>query len=75
MEYDNLIKNFGSEFNILLDVETKKISEKGLFKIAEAIWRVREGRLIIKPGFDGQYGEIKIFSEREIFEKQAGLFD
>jgi len=39
---------------------------------------VREGNVLITPGFDGVYGEIKIFPESKKTKKepikQAGLF-
>jgi uncharacterized protein (TIGR00375 family) len=65
LEYDKLIKNFGSEFKILLDVPQKELEKVVLPKIAEGIVRVREGRVSISPGYDGVYGKIKIFSEAE----------
>ena len=34
--------------------------------LAEAIRRMRQGELTIEPGFDGQYGTIKIFTPAEI---------
>lgn len=60
-EYDNLIKKFGSEFKILLEVELSKLAAETLPKIAEGIERVREGKLQIEPGYDGEYGKVKIF--------------
>jgi uncharacterized protein (TIGR00375 family) len=65
VEYDRLIKNFGPELYILMNLPLEKLAGKTLPLIAEGIKRVREGKLEIKPGFDGQYGEIKIFSETE----------
>ena len=59
-EYDRLINEFGSELFILFEADLNKIMPPIL---SEAIGRVRVGNLNIKPGFDGQYGEVKIFSK------------
>ena len=59
-EYIRLIEEFGSELFILFEADLKKITPHLL---AEAITRVRSGNLNIKPGFDGQYGQVKIFSK------------
>jgi uncharacterized protein (TIGR00375 family) len=72
-EYRRLIVSFGTELNILLHIDLKKESALLDKRIALAIQRVRNGQLIIKPGFDGQYGEVKIFSDQEIDGQQAPL--
>jgi len=63
--YNNLIKNLGNEFKILLDTEKKEIERFSLPEIAEGVVRVRGGKVIIEPGYDGVYGKIKIFSDQE----------
>ncbi len=63
--YKNLIRQGGNELNILLNISLKDLEKMVEAHLVEGIKRVREGRLIIKPGFDGQYGEVKIFSEQE----------
>jgi len=74
-EYQNLIKKAGNELHILIDEPLAQLSQATLPEIAEGIKRVREGKLIIEPGFDGQYGAVKIFSAKEkISNKQASLF-
>jgi uncharacterized protein (TIGR00375 family) len=70
-EYDKLIKNFGPELYILMDLPLEKLAGATDPLIAEGIKRVREGILEIKPGFDGQYGEIKIFNEAEKTQGKA----
>ncbi|MDD5551806.1 MAG: endonuclease Q family protein [Candidatus Pacebacteria bacterium] len=67
-EYQSLISNFGSEFDILLDVsieEIKKISPE----IAEGIEIVRNQNIKILPGYDGEFGKVSLFEAEE--EKKA----
>lgn len=73
-EYANLIENFGNEFNILLNVDVVDLQKKSLSEIAEGIRRMRAGELFVQPGFDGQYGVVKIFSEKERKKYQEKLF-
>ena len=74
--YHDLIKRGGNELNILLDINLEDLEKIVDPAIIEGIKRVREGKLIIKPGFDGQYGEIKIFDEKEkLKNKQTSLFE
>lgn len=63
--YEEMINKLGPEFNILMDVELEEVAKIESDKAAEAIRRVRAEELTIKPGYDGKYGEIKIFSEQE----------
>ena len=72
-EYNNLINKVGPELKILLDEPLKNLAPHTTPEIVEGIRRVRAGKLIIKPGFDGQYGEIKIFQPDEISGRQTSL--
>lgn len=75
IEYNKLIKRGGNELNILLNISLEELESMTVPAIVEGIRRVRAGRLIIKPGFDGRYGEVKIFSESEKNKnKQKSLF-
>lgn len=75
-EYKNLVKRFGSELKILLDVNPEEIGQASSAELAEGVKRVRQGNVQIEPGYDGEYGRIKIFNdeERGNFSKQASLF-
>jgi uncharacterized protein (TIGR00375 family) len=75
-EYQKLISAFKSEFNILLDVPFENLKEVISSNIVEGIKRAREGKVNISPGFDGEYGKVKIFSEVEEREaiRQKTLF-
>lgn len=75
-EYFGLIQEFGNEFHILLEVPEESLRKQANPKIAEGILRVREGKLKIHPGYDGEYGKVEIFGEEETSrkEKQMELF-
>ena len=75
-EYNNLIKELGSEFNILLDASEESLEAKTLPEIVQGIIRVRQGKVDLEPGYDGVYGKIHIFSqeERKELSKQSVLF-
>lgn len=64
-EYHKMIKEIGSEFYILLDSPIEKIKDISGDKMAEAIQRMREGKVNIRPGYDGEFGKISIFSKEE----------
>lgn len=64
-EYEKLIKTFGSEFTILQDILIKEIAAVSKPEIAEGVKRMRQGKLTIKPGYDGEFGVIKIFDEED----------
>jgi len=76
-EYERLV-NHAPEFEILLKLPLDELAHFVPPKILEGIIRVREGNVLITPGFDGVYGEIKIFPESKKTKKepikQAGLF-
>ena len=71
-EHDILIKRFKNEFEVLLNVSHKDLSAKLMPEITEGIIRARKGKVQIIPGYDGVYGKIKVFSqkERNLFSKQ-----
>lgn len=75
-EYKELINKFGQEFKILLELPKSELLKAANFEVAEGIMRVREGRVKINPGHDGEYGKIEIFTkeERGNFSVQSALF-
>ena len=74
--YHNLLAALGNEFRILLDAPLADIGEAGTPRIREAIARMRAGKVNIAPGFDGEYGKIRIFEkvERKRIKGQVPLF-
>lgn len=64
-EYLALIRAFGSEFEILLDLPLEEIGKIAQPLVVTGIKRVRAGRLTVEPGYDGVYGTVKIFQPEE----------
>jgi uncharacterized protein (TIGR00375 family) len=63
--YNTLIAKFGNEYRVLIDASREEMSSVVDPKIAEAITRVRKGQVKVIPGYDGVYGQLKIFPERK----------
>ena len=77
--YNHLIKAFGSEFAVLLDAELPELKKAVDEKLAKAILDVREGKIEVKPEYDGVYG-YPVFEgasrekiERRIEKEKASL--
>jgi uncharacterized protein (TIGR00375 family) len=76
-EYRSVVARFGTEFEILLRASKEDLLKGLPPRVAEGVLRVREARVNIKAGFDGEYGIISIFGEEEkssAGEKQLSLF-
>ncbi|WP_353683623.1 endonuclease Q family protein [Thermodesulfovibrio sp. 3907-1M] len=73
--YMKALYKLGNEYDILLKKDLAEI-EKFDSKLAEAIKRMRDGKVYVEAGYDGEYGKIRVFGEpieREI-KGQAILF-
>ena len=75
-QYFNLLDNLGNEFTILMDTPLDDIERAGSPLLREAIARMRSGQVYIVPGYDGEFGKVKIFEqvERKEIKGQARLF-
>jgi len=76
-DYRSCIAKFGTEFEILLRASKADLTKGLPPRIAEGVLRVREGKVNIKAGYDGEYGEISIFGTEEKTnkdEQQLSLF-
>lgn len=77
-EYERIIFEAGSEFKLLLDMPVEEISAIAGEKVAEGIIKVRTGDISITPGFDGEFGKIRIFGKTErprpVGHQQTRLF-
>ena len=66
--YNELISAFDTEFNVLLHAEKEKLAKIADNKLIEIIMLNRQGKIKVKPGYDGVYGEAMLT------ERQAKLF-
>jgi uncharacterized protein (TIGR00375 family) len=75
-KYIRLLKGLGNEFRILIESSLSDIASVGSPMLSEAISRMRSGNVHIAPGFDGEYGKVRIFEEveREEIRGQGRLF-
>jgi uncharacterized protein (TIGR00375 family) len=69
--YEQMLKK-NSEFSILMDLSFDEIKKIADANIAEAIARMRDGKVYRKPGFDGEYGIISVFSPEEKEKMKQG---
>ena len=75
--YFDLLRRFGPELTILRESGIDNIAKAAGPLIAEGIRRLRSGEVMMKPGYDGEYGVISVFTEsdRQAFKGQAALFE
>jgi uncharacterized protein (TIGR00375 family) len=74
--YHAALNLLGSEIDILHRLATDDIERAGIPLLGEAIRRMRHKEIDLIPGFDGEYGRVKIFKaqEREQLQGQKALF-
>ncbi len=74
-QYGRALAQFGSEFNLLLHADLEQITVFDPL-LAESVKRMRSGEVIRQPGYDGEFGVIKVFAEGELAQLsgQSGLF-
>jgi uncharacterized protein (TIGR00375 family) len=60
--YFNLIEALGNEFHILLDVPLEEIRSVDA-EVSDAIGRMRRGEVTLIPGYDGEFGVVRVAGE------------
>ena len=58
-------ESVGSEFHTLWDAPVDALDRSGIPLLGEAITRMREDRIRIEGGYDGEFGVVKIFHDEE----------
>jgi DNA helicase-2/ATP-dependent DNA helicase PcrA len=71
-----LIRKLGPEFEILHNASIGNIDKAGIPLLGEAIKRMREKKVHLFPGYDGEFGKVRAFTqkEREKLSPQRPLF-
>ena len=64
--YIKMLRDLGSEAEILRVRQIADIERYAGERIAEGIRRLREGKVIKSAGFDGEYGKISLFTPDEL---------
>jgi uncharacterized protein (TIGR00375 family) len=76
LTYNQMVSAY-PEFILLLDATVEEIAAVSTRQIAEGVIRVRNGQVQIEAGYDGLFGKIHIYSEKELErlkKPQKGLF-
>lgn len=77
-EYDRIIADIGSEFEVLLFLSEETLKKSIDPKIVEGIMKVREKKVQIDPGYDGVFGTVSIWPHSEqsadLAQEQITLF-
>jgi uncharacterized protein (TIGR00375 family) len=75
-EYEKLVRAFGSEFTILTETSIDELAAVAVPAVVESVRRVRSGELTVAPGYDGEYGTVRIFADDEHrgVTEQSSLF-
>src|SRR6266545_5312000 len=61
-----MVERLGPELEILERVPVEAIAKAASPLVAEAVDRVRRGAVIREPGYDGEYGVLRVFGPEEL---------
>ena len=59
-EVQRLTTRYGTELTVLMDLPVDALAEDPLPGLRAAVSTLREGRLCLRPGYDGVYGEVAL---------------
>jgi len=72
--YFEIINRVGPEFDIFLKIDENELEDKIDKKVFEGIKNVKKGNVIIKPGYDGEFGKVEIKIDLSESKEQETLF-
>ncbi len=59
--YQKLCAEFGNELTVLSQADGADIQQAAGEQVAQAVVRARAGQVVTEPGFDGQYGQVRVW--------------
>jgi PHP family Zn ribbon phosphoesterase len=71
--YHRFVTQAGNEFKLLYALSEESLAGIVSEKVLEAVMKVRKGTVEVIPGYDGVYGEVKLWDENHS-QKQRELF-
>jgi len=71
LEVDRLAATLGPELHILCEADIDDIRRAAGGMVAEAITRLRQGKVTKEAGYDGEYGVIRLFRPEELAGTEA----
>lgn len=72
--YNKAIESLGPELDILVEKSIEEIRQINIPLLAEAVEKMRSGDVRIDPGYDGEFGKVNLFSDREREKLQGQLY-
>ncbi len=72
--YLDVVRKFGTEFDVLLRASEAELHAQLEPSLAAAIAQVREGRVKVQPGYDGEFGHVEIALDAASVHDQPALF-
>jgi uncharacterized protein (TIGR00375 family) len=68
--YSKMVPILGNEFSVLLDADISKIESAAGAELAQALQKMRTGKVKMRPGYDGVFGEL-VLDENKMKEETA----
>jgi len=69
-EYERVIEGVGNELDVLVRIPLEDLKGVLFDRLIEGIHRVRQGKVSIRPGHDGEYGTIRVLDKEEERKRQ-----
>ncbi len=73
IKYFETVGALGEEFKILLELDFHEIQQLNE-RLAEAVTKIRKGEIVIKPGYDGVFGVVRVFPESQYVAEEENIF-